>query len=250
MTIGAPPSTRLFPPMAGEARAVGSEAPRWPLAAFRAGSNLTTALPASRGVDSAWERSRVDEDQEWMLQVKAGDTDAFNRLMDKYQRTVVHLVSRFTGDPRHAEDLAQDVFLRIYQAAPRYEPRAKFFTYLYQVTLNLCRNEREKNQRRRTQSLEQGFGDRALDVADAEPGAAEKMEREELAQQVQAAIAELSTDQRELLVMQRFQNLGYDQLAEITGQTVSAIKAKLHRARLALKKRLATHLGDAGGEVE
>lgn len=190
----------------------------------------------------------MDEDVDLMLRVKAGEAEAFNRLMDKYQRTVVNLVYRFTGDAENAEDLAQEVFLRIYRAAPRYEPRAKFFTYLYQVTLNLCRNAREKNQRRRTQSLDSAGPDRetAWEVPDPEPGAEGRMQQEETAAQVQAAIQSLSQDQRELLILQRFQNLGYDELAQLTSQTVSAVKAKLHRARLALKKRLEPLLGEGG----
>lgn len=190
------------------------------------------------------EAARLDEDQELMLRVKAGEADAFNRLMEKYQKTVVNLVFRFTGDREAAEDLAQDVFLRIYRAAPRYEPRAKFFTYLYQVTLNLCRNEREKSQRRRAQSLDQNTDEsRPLEIPDPEGGAEQHIEREETAAQVQAAIQELPAEQRELLVLQRYQNLGYEELAGVTGQTVSAVKAKLHRARQALKRKLMPFLG-------
>lgn len=191
------------------------------------------------------EAARLDEDQELMLRVKAGEAEAFNRLMEKYQKTVVNLVYRFTGDREGAEDLAQEVFLRIYRAAPRYEPRAKFFTYLYQVTLNLCRNEREKSQRRKVQSLDQSRDDqeRQIEIPDPEGGAEQHIEREETAAQVQAAIQELPAEQRELLVLQRYQDLGYEELAGVTGQTVSAVKAKLHRARQALKRKLMPFLG-------
>lgn len=190
----------------------------------------------------------MDEDVDLMLRVKAGEAEAFNRLMDKYQKTVLNLVYRFTGDPENAEDLAQEVFLRIYRAAPRYEPRAKFFTYLYQVTLNLCRNAREKSQRRRTQSLDSSGPDRETtwDLPDPELGAEGRLQQEETAAQVQSAISTLSQDQKELLILQRFQNLGYDELAQLTSQTVSAVKAKLHRARLALKKRLGPLLAEGG----
>ncbi|ODT69859.1 hypothetical protein ABS71_08815 [bacterium SCN 62-11] len=176
-----------------------------------------------------------------MLRVKAGDAEAFNQLMDKYQRTVVNLVFRFTGDAENAEDLAQEVFLRIYRAAPRYEPKAKFFTYLYQVTLNLCRNERERSTRRKASSLD--AGEKAWDLPDPEVGAEALIQRQETAAQVQAAIQELPQEQRQLLILQRFQELGYEELAEVTAQTVSAVKAKLHRARLALKKKLEPLLG-------
>jgi len=194
------------------------------------------------------EAAALEPDQELMLRVKAGDAQAFNLLMEKYQRVVLNLVYRFTGDSENAEDLAQEVFLRIYRAADRYEPRAKFFTYLYQVTLNLCRNARDKSQRRKAQSLDQesSQGLAPLEIADSEPGVEDHLVRLDVAQQVQSAISTLPAEQRELLVLQRFHELGYEELSEVTGQTISAVKAKLHRARLALKKKLGCLLG---GEV-
>lgn len=193
-------------------------------------------LPAGKPMTQKREAGLVEDDVDLMLRVKAGDADAFNQLMDRYQRTVVNLVFRFTGDAENAEDLAQEVFLRIYRAAPRYEPKAKFFTYLYQVTLNLCRNERERNTRRKTSSLD--GGEKGWDIPDPEVSAEGLLQRQETAAQVQAAIQDLPVEQRQLLILQRFQELGYEELAEVTAQTVSAVKAKLHRARLALKKKL------------
>ena len=198
-------------------------------------------LPAGKPMTQKREAGLVEDDVDLMLRVKAGDAEAFNQLMDKYQRTVVNLVFRFTGDAENAEDLAQEVFLRVYRAAPRYEPRAKFFTYLYQITLNLCRNERERSTRRKASSLDQG--EKAWEIADPEVGAETLVQREEMAAQVQAAIQDLPSEQRQLLILQRFQELGYEELAEVTAQTVSAVKAKLHRARLALKKKLEPLLG-------
>jgi len=200
----------------------------------------TRAPQGSKAIQA--EVAHLEEDQLLMLRVKAGEAEAFNLLMEKYQKPVLNLVYRFTGRVEGAEDLAQEVFLRIYRAAPRYEPRARFFTYLYQVTLNLCRNERDKQQRRGALQAS-GPEDRPLEVPDAQLGLDERLEQQEVASQVQAALQQLSVDQRELLVMQRFQNLGYEELSQITGQSVSAVKAKLHRARQALKKHLQPWLG-------
>ena len=202
-------------------------------------------LPAGKPITQKREAGLVEDDVDLMLRVKAGDAEAFNQLIDKYHRTVVNLVFRFTGDAENAEDLAQEVFLRIYRAAPRYEPKAKFFTYLYQVTLNLCRNERERNTRRKASSLDSrgAQDDKAWEIADPEVGAETLVQRQEMAAQVQAAIQDLPQEQRQLLILQRFQDLGYEELAEVTAQTVSAVKAKLHRARLALKKKLEPLLG-------
>ena len=94
-----------------------------------------------------------DVDLQLMARVKAGDDEAFNFLMQRNEKTVINLVYRFTGNREIASDLAQDVFLRIYRAAGRFEPRAKFFTFLYRVTLNVCRNYAAKTKRRQTTSL-------------------------------------------------------------------------------------------------
>ena len=217
--------------------------------AFPYGQRVKHDRPAARATHKV-EGTHVDEDVDLMLRVKAGEAEAFNELMEKHQRTVVNLVFRFTGDAENAEDLAQEVFLRIYRAAPRYEPRAKFFTYLYQVTLNLCRNAREKDQRRRTLSLDSrpGDPDSSWDIPDSEVGAEGQLQRQETAAQVQQAIQTLPAEQRELLILQRFQSLGYDELAQLTRQTVSAVKAKLHRARQALRRKLEPILAE-GGEL-
>ena len=187
-----------------------------------------------------------DPDLQLMLSVKSGDSDAFNQLMQKYQRTVVNLAFRFTGDADAAQDLAQEVFLRIYRASERFEAKAKFFTYLYKVTLNLCRNARDKSRRRQSHSLDEEptEGRAARQVPDPGGSAADILDRQELSDVVRQAILELPEEQRELVLLQRFQGLAYDEIAEITGQTVSAVKSKLHRAKLGLRKRLAPYLGE------
>jgi len=97
-----------------------------------------------------------DIDLQLMARVKAGDEQAFNTLMKRNEKAVVNLVYRFTGNREVAGDLAQDVFLRIYRASGRFEARAKFFTYLYTVTRNVCRNYVAKAQRHQTTSLNSG----------------------------------------------------------------------------------------------
>ena len=127
-----------------------------------------------------------DIDLQLMARVKAGDDEAFNQLMLRHEKTVVNLVYRFTGNREIAGDLAQEVFLRIYRASGRFEAKAKFFTYLYKVTLNLCRNYRAKAQRRQTTSLNApraGFDGETLptrDIEDPIGSAEEQVSRLEL----------------------------------------------------------------------
>ena len=191
-----------------------------------------------------------DPDLALMLSVKAGNSDAFNLLMGKYQRTVVNLAYRFTGDADAAQDLAQEVFLRIYRASERFEARAKFFTYLYKVTLNLCRNARDKSKRRQAKSLSEDplEGRAAREVADPAGSAADTLDRQELSEVVRRAILELPEEQRQLVILQRFEGLSYEEIGDLTSQSVSAVKSKLHRAKLGLKKRLAPYLGETSGD--
>lgn len=188
-----------------------------------------------------------DEDIALMERVKAGDSEAFNLLMKKYEKTVVNLVFRFTGDRESAEDLAQEVFLRVYRAAGRFEARAKFFTYLYKVTLNLCRNARAKAQRRRTNSLDAprpGYEDQPLkrELEDPAGSAEDHLARQELAEVVREAVMDLPEEQRVAVILQRYQGLAYEEIADTLGLSIPAVKSRLHRAKLNLRKKLEPYL--------
>ncbi len=219
----------------------------WP-AAVKISSSLDTVL-----TDSSTETAPtgIDPDANLLLQAGKGNDQAFNQLMDKHQKTVISLIYRFTGCNREqALDIAQDVFLRIYQAAERYEAKARFFTFLYTVTLNLCRNRRARLQDTRTVSLEAEKEDApALQIADPSGSAADILARTELSEVVRACILELPDEQRELVILQRFQGLAYEEICEITGQSLPAVKSKLHRAKLALRKKLQPYLEEANHGV-
>lgn len=188
------------------------------------------------------------EDVYWMQEVKAGNSEAFSHIIRKYQKTVLNLTYRFTGDATEAEDLAQEVFLRIYRAADRFEARAKFFTYLYQVTLNLCRNERAKVRHKRNTSLDapikNGEPDTVRQIEDPAGSAEDLLARQELGEAVREAVLSLPEDQRVAVMMQRFQNLSYEEIAEVLNLSVPAVKSRLHRAKLSLKEKLTPYLRD------
>lgn len=186
----------------------------------------------------------VDPDSLLMVQVGRGDSEAFNNLMTKYQKTVTNLVYRFLGcSPDQAQDVAQEVFLRVYRSSERYQPKARFFTYIYTVTLNLCKNARLRNSRRTAVSLDEEKEDSpGLQIPDPAGSAADSLDRTELAEVIRQAIADLPAEQRELVILQRYQGLAYEEICEMTGQSLSAVKSKLHRAKIALKKKLEPYL--------
>lgn len=180
-------------------------------------------------------------DVELMLALKAGDENAFTELVDRHRDAVVNLTYRYLGNRTDAEDLAQEVFLKIYRARDRYEPAAKFTTWLYRVAANACLNEVRDRRRRPTHS--------AGDLEDAAGGGAspvEEAERSELREQVRAALAELPERQRMALLLNKFHGLGYEEMADSLGMTVPAVKSLLVRARENVRLRIEPYLRSAG----
>lgn len=183
----------------------------------------------------------MDEDLRLIERFQAGDETAFEGLVQKYQRTVINLVYRFTGDAQRAEDLAQEVFLRLYRALPTFEAKARFFTYLYRVTLNLCLKERERTSRRSTVSLDAPRSDddqRTREVVDPKGSAEAAVEMLEEASMVRQAIMALPDEQREAVLLHRFHELSYEEMVEVLGISLPALKSRLHRAKLALRVSL------------
>lgn len=192
----------------------------------------------------------MDEDLVLIDRFKAGDQTAFDELMERHYRSVLNLVYRFTGATgQPAEDLAQDVFLRIYRALPRFEARARFFTYLYKVTMNLCLKERARWARRRsrTVSLDSNWDDPEVPnfrvIPDPAGSAQDRFERQEVAGEVRDAVMELPEDQRAAVILHRFHHLSYEEITEVLGISLPAVKSRLHRAKLALQKKLAETAG-------
>lgn len=183
-----------------------------------------------------------DIDLQLMMRVKAGDTQAFNALMSRHEATVVNLVYRFTGNREIAPDLAQDVFLRLYRASGRFEPRAKFFTFLYRVTLNVCRNHGSKSSRKQALSLDEGPAGQARELVDPFGSAEEQVSRRELSDVVREAVDALPAQQREAVILQRFQGLAYEEIADRLNLSIPAVKSRIHRAKLKLQELLRPYL--------
>ena len=195
---------------------------------------------------------RLDEDLVLVERFKQGDVAAFEELVKKYQKSVLNLVYRFTGETTRGEDLTQEVFMRLYRALPGFEAKARFFTYLYKVTLNLCLKEREKDRRRRAYSLEDRGGDddgRPREIEDPVGSAEDEVERRDTGRIVRAAIQSLPDEQRTAVILHRYQGLSYEELAVTLEISLAAVKSRLHRAKLALKERLQSYVRGEEGPV-
>ncbi len=189
-----------------------------------------------------------DADQILMRRFQDGDESAFEVLVHKYQGLVLSLVRRYLGS-RFAgvEDVAQQVFFRVFRSKMTYQPKAKVKTWLYSITVNACLNEirrlrAEKN--RRVNSFTAVFGDGSAGEGpptfeDARsPTASGDMEETEVAAQVRAAVDQLPDQQRLALVLTRFHGCSYEEVAASMETTVPAVKSLLTRARENLRKRL------------
>jgi RNA polymerase sigma-70 factor (ECF subfamily) len=194
----------------------------------------------------------TDPDVQLMLRFQRGDESAFDALVRRHQQSVVNLTFRYVGDPGAAEDLAQDVFVRIYNARAAYRPEAKFTTWLYRIATNLCLNEIRDREKYRPHPLSQsareseGEGDGTpgalLDRGVAAPPSA-GLEREELRRAVAEAVHGLPPQQRMAVILLRWHGCSYQEIAEALDTTVKAVKSLLSRAKENLKSRLERHLG-------
>lgn len=189
----------------------------------------------------------ADPDVHLMMLFQDGNEDAFAQLIRRNQHKVFAVIYRFIGDRAESEDLAQEVFLRVYRTAGRYEPTAKFSTWLYRIATNISLNAIRNRGRFHALSLEVTTADDSdnfhREIADdhsPEPDAA--MQSEELCRVVMKAIEQLPEQQRSAIILNKYEGLSYEDIAEILDCTVMAVKSLLSRARSNLKTKLAPYL--------
>lgn len=180
-------------------------------------------------------------DEALMLRVKDGNHDAFSELLRRYERQLTVFFLRQLGDEDGARDLLMDTFLRIYKAAYRYEPRAKFSTYIYQVARNLIINEAQKRAFRKTDSLDQINEESSVQLAGRDPDPEQVLSRREQQLMVQQALEELPEDQRTILILVEYQDLSYERVAQIMNCSVGTVKSRMHRARQKVREWMENH---------
>lgn len=185
-----------------------------------------------------------------MTEVAQGSHSAFATLVTLHQHAVVGTIAKMLGNPTDAEDLAQQVFLRVWKSAPRYQPTAKFTTWLFTITRNLVFNEVRRRQRKPVSSLDQEEETRERQiVADEGQNPQEAALQKELEAAVDRAIASLPEKQRLAVILRRYEDIPYEQIGEILHLSLSAVKSLLFRARLQLRQELRQYLEDDGKEL-
>jgi RNA polymerase sigma-70 factor (ECF subfamily) len=182
-------------------------------------------------------------DAEFMLRVKEGDDAAFDYLVQKYRRPLIGFMYRMTHNAATAEELAQEVFLRVYRSRTTYTADAKFSTWLYRIATNLAANHARDTRHERPEvqvSIDEPDEESGttVDVADSRSNVEQDLVREERLKAIRKHIQALPERQRTAVIMHKYQNLDYKQIAEVLKLSESATKSLLFRAYETLRERL------------
>ena len=180
-------------------------------------------------------RARED-DREAVAASQRGEREAFDRLVEKYQRDVYRLCYRYVNNHQDANDMAQDVFLKAYRALDRFRGDSSFSTWLYRIAVNTCLNFRAS---RRPEGAELPES-----LADKTPGALDRLEHDERSRRVREAVTRLPEKQRATLILKIYHDLTHEEVASVLGSSVGTVKANLFHALGNLKKMLAAETGE------
>ena len=191
--------------------------------------------------DMAGIAAAMDYDAELMLRVKDGDSASFSVLLEKHRSPVVHFLYRMVQNQSVSEELAQEVFLRVYRSRATYEPTAKFTTWLFRIATHLALNTlRDRKYERLQEYLDDVTEDQpARQVSDQRPSVEQSMVYQAKLKEVRVAIAALPEKQRAAVLMHKYEEMEYSQIARALDCSESAVKSLLFRAYETLRARLA-----------
>jgi RNA polymerase sigma-70 factor (ECF subfamily) len=171
-------------------------------------------------------------DSELVRQIQSGEAAAFDELMRRYKRPVVNFVFRMLGNAEDADDVAQDVFVRVYQNLDAYRPEMKFSTWLFASARNAAIDRIRWRSRHRTESIES-----APEIV-ASSGTAEEVNAREIGDQIAAAIAKLPEDQKTAIVLSEYHGMSYAEIAGVMRCSEKSVESRLYRAKQTLRERL------------
>lgn len=183
----------------------------------------------------------LERDAELMLRVREGDTESFTLLLERHRSPVIHFLYRMVQNQSVAEELAQEVFLRVYRSRANYEPTAKFTTWLFRIASHLALNWiRDRRHERGQESLDQETQDGMVrQVSDRGVSAEHALVRESKFEEIRRAIQGLPEKQKAAVLMHKYEEMEYSQIAAVLECSESAVKSLLFRAYESLRARLA-----------
>ena len=183
----------------------------------------------------------LDLDAELMIRVKEGDGASFGVLLEKHRSPVVHFLYRMVQNYAVAEELAQEVFLRVYRSRSTYEPTARFTTWLFRIATHLALNALRdgKNERSQERLDDDTGGMPVRQVSDRRPSVEQSLVYQAKLDEIRRAIAALPEKQRAAVLMHKYEEMEYSQIAKVLSCSESAVKSLLFRAYETLRARLA-----------
>jgi len=183
-------------------------------------------------------QTEIAQEKQLILKVQQGDRQAFNQLMLKYHRQVFNIAFRIFGDYHQADEIAQDVFVRVFKAIKQFEFNSRFFSWLYRITINLSRNKIKKNVKvnQRNLSLDAPYLNAddtyvSREIPDLSMAADRGILDKELNELIQCALNSLDYDFREVIILRDIQQLTYEEIGQILEINLGTVKSRLHRAR-------------------
>ncbi len=180
-----------------------------------------------------------DPDVDCMRRLREGEDLALNEIMSRWQQKLANYTMRFIGNEADAIDLTQETFVRVYQSRLRYEPRAAFSTWLFQIATNLCRSHARWRNRHPTFSIDADSGEHpGHEPADHAPDPSREVQASEQAAEVQNAVAKLPADLKTVILLYEFEDLSYAEISNILKCSVKAVETRLARARQILSRKL------------
>ena len=191
--------------------------------------SIPTALAVADPTGAARTAVRED-DRQAIAACQQGEREAFDRLVERYQRDVYRLCYRYVNNHQDANDMAQDVFLKAYRAIGRFRGDSSFSTWLYRIAVNTCLNFRAARRLPQDELSDQ--------IADGGASAAERLHQAERSAEVRRAVSRLPEKQRATLILKIYQDLTHEEVAGILGSSVGTVKANLFHALANLKKLL------------
>lgn len=179
-------------------------------------------------------------DEELVARATAGDTDSFNQLVVRWERPIYALAYRTLGREEDARDVVQEAFLRAYRGLRGFKGEAKFSSWLYRITLNLCRDAMRRE--RRTPIVQVPEGSDPMELADDHVAPTESVEdlvaRREMSAAVSRAMAELPEEQRTAILLKEYHGLTFQEIADMLGCPLSTVKTRLYQGLSVLRRRL------------
>jgi len=184
-------------------------------------------------------------DDELVKRVQAGNSEAFEELVRRYEHKVYNITYRLMGNEQDASEALQDAFLRAYRFIGKFQFKSSFFTWLYRIATNVSLSKLRKREKVDIVSIDQPVneaGDLSFEIPDVKYGPEKLMKQRELRAALQKAVDELAADYRSVVVLRDLEGLNNEEVSKVLDLSVAAVKSRLHRGRLVLREKLAQYL--------